>query len=93
MTEEQLQPIIDSFANDGDEVTISYTETAHGTKLLVARDSDGFVDIVAFITVYEGYMIEFDMTTGSQASGPLTDEQIQMCIDFLSDLDFIPEEA
>lgn len=91
MTDEQLQPIIDSFANDGDEVAVSYTETAHGTKLLVAKDSDGATDIVVFITVYEGYMVEFDMVAGAESTEPLTEEQIQMCISFLSDLDFIAE--
>ena len=51
------------------------------------------MDFVSIITIYEGYMIEFDMLTGAEAEEGLTEEQIQMCIDFLSDLDFIPEEA
>ena len=93
MTEEQLQEIIDTFENDGDEITVSYTETSHGTKLMVAQEAVDSVDFVSFITVYEGYMIEFDMLAGVGAEEGLTEAQIQMCIDFLSDLDFIPEEA
>ena len=92
MSEEQIQTIIDTFTNDGDEMDFSFMETAHGTKLLVAKDKVEGVDIVAFLTIYEGYMIEFDMSTGFEATEPLTEEQIQMCVDFLSDLDFIPEE-
>ncbi len=92
MTEEQLQDIIDTFAEDGDEILVSYGETSHGTKLMIAREAVDSVDFVSIITVYEGYMIEFDMLSGVEAEEGLTEEQIQMCIDFLSDLDFIPEE-
>ena len=93
MTEEQLQEIIDTFANDGDEVTVTYGETSHGTKLMIVKEAVDRRGFRSIITVYEGYMIEFDMLTGINAEEGLTEEQIQMCIDFLSDLDFIPEEA
>lgn len=93
MTEDQLQTIIDTFTGDGDEVTVSYRETSHGTKLMIVQEAVDTVDYLAIVSVYEGYMIEFDMMTGVDAEGGLSEEQIQMCIDFLSDLDFIPEEA
>ena len=75
-----------------DEVEVSYTETAHGTKLLVCKenDGDGDTEYVQILTVYRGYLIEFDMETSEDAAEKsLTDEQIQMCIDFLSNLDFV----
>lgn len=93
MTEEQLQAIVDTFTNDGEEVAVSYRETAHGTKLMMVQDTLDDTSFVAFITVYEGYMVEFDIVPGSEMQGGLTEEQIQLSIDFLSDLDFIPEEA
>lgn len=93
MTEDQLQEIVDTFVNGGDEVTVSYRETSHGTKLMIVQEAEGSVDYVAIVSVYEGYMIEFDMMTGVSDEEGLTEAQIQMCIDFLSDLDFIPEEA
>ena len=92
MTEEQLQEIIDTFADDGDEISVSYKETSHGTKLMFVQEAVESIDFVAIITVYEGYMIEFDMLAGPAAEEGLTEAQIQMCVDFLSDLDFIPEE-
>ena len=92
MTEDQLLEIIDTFTDDGDEIIVSYRETSHGTKLMVVKEAEDTVDFVSIITIYEGYMIEFDMLTGAEAEEGLTEEQIQMCIDFLSDLDFIPEE-
>ena len=71
-------------------VDISYRETAHGTKLLVAREVGSDTDFVDILTVYKGYSIEFVMTPNpSAASQTLTEDQIQMCVDFLSDLDFV----
>ena len=47
----------------------------------------------AILTVYKGYEIEFVMSPNPQAQNQtLTDAQIQMCIDFLSELDFIEAE-
>ena len=92
MTEDQLQEIIDTFTDDGDEISVTYRETSHGTKLMIVQEAVDSVDFISIITVYEGYMIEFDMLAGVEAEEGLSEAQIQMCIDFLSDLDFIPEE-
>ena len=73
------------------DVDISYRETAYGTKLLVAREKGDDTDFVDIYTIYKGYSIEFVVTPGSEAKdGKLTDEQIKQCIDFLTELDFIP---
>ncbi len=93
MSEDQLQHIIDTFVEDGDEVSVTYRETSHGTKLMIVREAVDSVDYISIVSVYEGYMIEFDMMAGVDAEEGLSEAQIQMCIDFLSDLDFIPEEA
>lgn len=102
MTEEQLQQIIDTFPED-DNLDVSYTETAHGTKLMIVKGSanpedyaeyaegDVAVNYVAFLSVYEGYMIEIDIMDDGSIEGGLSDELIKTCIDFMSDLDFIPE--
>ncbi len=88
LSEEDLMIIAASFEED--IVEISYTETAYGTLLMVAREvGDDTTDFISFISVYEGYMIEFLVVPGEEAA-ELTDEQIQTCIDFLSELDFIP---
>ncbi len=73
------------------EVEISYSETSHGTKLMIAREVGSDTDFVDILSIYEGYFVEFILTPNTNsASQTLTDEQIQMCIDFLSDVDFIP---
>ena len=58
------------------------------------NDGDGDTDYVDILAIYKGYFIEFNMTPNPKAANQaLTDEQIQMCIDFLTDVDFnIPAE-
>ena len=90
MTADELT-VLENTYRETNDVDISYRETSHGTKLLVARetgDDDDFVDILA---VYKGYFVEFNMTPNSRTSDKtLTDEQFEMCISFLSDVDFTP---
>ena len=46
------------------------------------------MDILA---IYKGYFIEFNMTPNPNAADQtLTDAQIQMCVDFLTNVDFVP---
>ena len=90
MSEEQLAALQGSFT-EMNQVEISYRETSHGTKLMVARETGSDTDFVDILTIYKGYSIEFVMTPNpNAASQTLTEEQIQMCVDFLSDLDFVP---
>ena len=63
--------------------------------MLIVKGSDAQMNYVAFFSIYEGYEIELDiieMLEEEGAESKLTDELIQKCISFLSDLDFIPEE-
>ena len=66
-----------------DDVNISYRNTDHGTKLLIAELKGEYV---VFYTIYKGFEIEFLLTAGSE---PLTGAQIDMVVSFLSDLDFV----
>ena len=103
MTEDQLQQIIDTFPED-DNLDVSYTETAHGTKLMVVkgsanpedyaeyREGDVPVKYAAFLTIYEGYMIEIDILDESEEEAGLSEEILQRCVDFISNLDFISVE-
>ena len=64
---------------------LELTLTAVGgyVDMLEVRDAVDFVD---FYTIYLGYEIEFLLTPGTEG---LSEAQIQMCIDFLSNLDFV----
>ena len=86
---ETLALIEESFKAE-DDVKISYTETSYGTKLMMIQEADGSVDYVDFYSVYLGYEIEIVVV--AQDENGLTDAQIQMVIDFLSELDFVASE-
>ena len=81
VSSEDLAKIEETFKAE-DAVEISYRETSYGTKLLMVRAADQYVD---FYTIYLGYEIEFLLTPGTEG---LSEAQIQMVVDFLSDLDF-----
>ena len=88
--EDGLAKIAATF-QEGDEVEITYMETEHGTKLMVVKEIVDGVDYVDFYTIYKGYEIEFVLTQPQANAGqPITDEQIQTAVKFLSDLDFVP---
>ena len=90
LSEEALKELEATFT-DMNDVEISYKETAYGTKLLIAQEVGDDTDFVDIFSIYKGYSIEFVMTPNPKAKDQtLTDSQIQMCIDFLTDLDFVP---
>ena len=90
LPEEALKGLEASFTEMND-VVITYKDTAYGTKLLIAREVGDDTDFVDILSVYKGYSIEFVMTPNPNAKNQtLTDAQVQMCIDFLSELDFVP---
>ena len=87
--EEDLK-VLEATFTDMNDVEIGYKETAYGTKLLIAREVGDDTDFLDILSVYKGYSIEFVMTPNPEAKNQsLSDEQIQMCIDFLSELDFV----
>ena len=53
-------------------------------------DEDKF-NYIDFLSIYQGYFIEFVMVPSQTATDKrLTDEQLRMCVTFLTDLDFVP---
>ena len=92
VSEEDMALIRESFEEETEVFEYIDAETAHGTKLLIVKGALGDMKYVDFYSIYNSYEIEVIALAGAEAeSGDLTDEQIQMIIDFLSDMDF--EEA
>ena len=83
VSEQDLAEIEDSFREE-DEVNIEYRTTSLGTKLMVVTEVDN--RFVSIYTIYKGYELEFVMTPGST---PLTEENTQMLVDFISEMDFV----
>ena len=85
VNEATVQDIKDSFT-DMDEVAFEDLETAYGTRLLkVTTSNRTFADIY---TIYKGYELEFVLT----AQGEVQDADVQMLVDFISDMDFVAAE-
>lgn len=96
LSEEELEFVKSTFAEE-DDVEFGTAETDYGTKLLVVTAEDeGVVYFVDFYTIYKGYEVEFVLMCGNneETGEPisLTDEQIRMAIQFLSDMDFVEAE-
>ena len=80
--EQTVQEIKDSFLNM-DDVIFEDLETAYGTRLLkVTQANRSFADIYS---IYKGYETEFVVAAQSE----VTDEDIQMLVQFISDMDFV----
>ena len=81
-----------TFLDNDPTVDLSYGETGLGTHLLIARQSgEDVLNYIDFLSVYDGYFIEFVLTPPSLDSDmKLTEEQEAMCIEFLTQMDFIP---
>ncbi len=90
LSNEELALLENTFT-DMNEVEISYRETGYGTKLLVAKETGSDTDFVDILGIYKGYFVEFNMTPNPKAKNQtLSEAQIQMCVDFLTDVDFVP---
>ena len=90
MSEEDIAVLKASF-EEQDDVTFQDAETGLGTRLLIVREVGDGVDFVDILSVYKGYLVEFNMTPNPKAaSQALTDEQIETAIQFLTDVMFEP---
>ena len=91
LDDEAMAILEESFIENDPEVGITYTETGYGTRLLVARFTEELQNAVVFFSIYKGYDVEFALVPSATAeTRELTEEQIAVSIDFLTDLDFIP---
>ena len=88
ISDEDLAAVESSFYWEDPDFQISYSETEHGTKLLIAQLPEK--STVVIYSLYEGYDIEF--TLKDLNDNELTQEQIDTCIKLLSDTDFVAPE-
>ena len=94
LDDEALAELEKTFTEVDPTVEITYGDTGLGTRLMVARQNDKGFDYLDFVTIYKGYFVEFVMVAPQTAEEKtLTEEQMLLCVDFLTDLDFVPVEA
>ena len=83
--EATVEEIKYSFLDMDEGVVFEDLETAYGTRLLKATAPEKhFIDIY---TIYKSYELEFVLTPGAD---PLSDADVQMLVDFISDMEFVP---
>lgn len=91
LSDEDLAIIEETYTSEYPEAIIDYRETGYGTKLLVVKQLSGEEVFVNFLSIYKGYLVEFTLTPNPNiANKALTDDEIQMCIDFLTNVNFKP---
>ena len=91
LTAEELAQLEETYIEDDPLVEITYGETGYGTLLLVARHETEEMDYIAFFSIYKGYCVEFVLAPSMTAEDKnLTEDQLRISVDFLTDLDFIP---
>ena len=91
LTPEELEQLEETYIEEDPGVEITYGETGYGTRLLIARHETDEMDYIAFFSIYKGYCVEFVLLPSEQAEDKnLTEDQLRLCIDFLTELDFIP---
>ena len=91
LDDEALSVLEQTFVETDPAVEISYGDTGLGTRLMIARLNNGYIDFLDFMSIYKGYFVECVLVPSEAAvDKTLTEEQIQMCIDFLTEMDFVP---
>jgi len=94
LDDETMAKLEKTFTDVDPTVEISYGDTGLGTRLMIVRETDNGVDYLDFLSVYKGYFVECVMVMPMAAADrELKQEQIDMCIDFLTELDFVSAEA
>ena len=91
LSDEELAVLEKTFTDVDPTVEITYGDTGMGTRLMVARQNDGGFDYLDIMSIYKGYFVEFVMVAPLTAEDKsLSEEQMRLCVDFLTDLDFVP---
>ena len=91
LNQEDLALLEQTFIDNDPGVEISYGETGYGTLLLIARHESEDLDYITFFSIYKGYCVEFALVPSREAEDKnLTEEQLKISVNFLTDLDFIP---
>lgn len=89
----EMAKLEETFIRNDPIVEISYGETHLGTRLLIAKLTNGSKYYMDFMSIYKGYLVECVLLPAwHMGINELTEGQVKMCIDFLTDMDFISED-
>ena len=86
ISSEDMALIRESFEESAEVKSIEDGETAPGTKVLIVKAINGGKEYIDVYSIYNAYEVEA-VITGE--GGTLTDDYVQMIIDFFSNIDFV----
>lgn len=93
LDDEALALLEKTFTDVDPTIEITYGETGLGTLLMIARQSYETYHYIDFLSIYQGYFVEFVMTASLEDEDKtLSEDDLLMCIDFLTELDFVPAQ-
>ena len=80
-----------TFTDVDPTVEITYGDTGLGTRMMIVRETDNGIDYLDFLSIYKGYFVECVMVMPETAEDKeLKQEWIDMCVEFLTEMDFVP---
>ena len=90
LSDEELAIYAASLNEDFHDMKWEIKETTLGTKVIVANENDGSCDYGELVTLYDGYA--FSVYMEHTDGNVITDAEIDVVMQFLSDMDLIYNE-
>ncbi len=91
LSDEELDSLIAVSMSDFANATYTLSETAEGTKLIIVDENSEHDEYAEVFTVYQGYFIGLLLEPAGDVQ--VSQEELDMAIQFLSDMQFVHTEA
>ena len=89
LTDEQVAGMTEYLTEDFFNAQITYTQTTHGTDLVVVNENDVDTDTVQIVTVYDGYIVNCEIFNNA---GEVSQADIDTAVQIISDMWFVKAE-
>ena len=91
LSDEELDSLIAVSVSDFANPTYTLSETAEGTKLIIIDENSGHDEYAEIFTVYQGYFIGLLLEPAGDVQ--VSQEELDLAVQFLSDMQFVHTEA
>ena len=91
LSDEELDSLIAVSMSDFANPTYTLSETAEGTKLIIVDENSEHDEYAEVFTVYQGYFIGLLLEPAGDVQ--VSQEELDMAVQFLSDMQFVHTEA
>ena len=91
LSDEEIDSLIAVSMSDFANPTYTLSETAEGTKLIIVDENSEHDEYAEVFTVYQGYFIGLLLEPAGDVQ--VSQEELDMAVQFLSDMQFVHTEA